>query len=622
MGIGVTIDTAAPTVARGAAGRVLRRHALHGLILGVLAAAMAAGYSVFAWFRFYTFKSSSYDLVIFDEAVRSYAHFRPGISVVKGLHNGFGPNFSVLGDHWSPIIALLAPLYWVFHSPVTLLVAQAALFALAIPPLWLFTRRAFGGGPKATAAAYLVAVAYAVSWPIASAAAFDFHEAAFAPVLMAVAVERLQAGRLRTALLALAGLLLVKEDMGLFVAGAGIVLAVSRPMVNRQRLVALVLVVVGLADTAVATYVLIPAFGGRSNYYWAYSSLGNNVPQVLAHMVAHPLSSLRVLVTPRVKLDTMVWLFGAFCFLPLLSPWTLALIPLLAERMLASKFPNWWVTSYQYNACLVAVLVCAAVDGAARLDRWAVAVWRGVTGGQSRTAVTAPRSAAGRRTGQPADATVSRAAADGGAVAPAEAEDGAAAAADAAAGDAGATDAAAGLPAARAGDNTAGEGAGRPADAGPDRAARGALGRGTVALLCAVAMLAVGLYLVPRGQLGTAFHRSFYHRTAQMQVAAAAVAAVPAGVTVEASNYLGPHLSGRDTVLLWDLQGPRWAPWVVADTASRQFTFPSVRAQKERIALLERSGYQVVFHQRGYIVLHRVSVPAGSPRTMNYPAGG
>ena len=126
--------------------------------------------------------------------MRSYAHFEPGISVIKGLHNNFGPNFSILGDHWSPILAALAPLYWIFNSPQTLLVAQAVLFALAVPPLWLFTRRTFGGGRKATIAAYLVSVAYALSWPIASAAAFDFHEVAFAPVLTAVALERLSGG--------------------------------------------------------------------------------------------------------------------------------------------------------------------------------------------------------------------------------------------------------------------------------------------------------------------------------------------------------------------------------------------------------------------------------------------
>ena len=98
------------------------------------------------------------------------------------------------------------------------------LFALAIPPIWVFTRRAFGGGQRAVVAAYLVSVAYVLSWPIASALAFNFHEVAFAPVLTAVALERLQAGRLRTALIALAALLLVKEDMGLLVAGIGVYL--------------------------------------------------------------------------------------------------------------------------------------------------------------------------------------------------------------------------------------------------------------------------------------------------------------------------------------------------------------------------------------------------------------
>ena len=292
------------------------------------------------------------------------------MSIFFGFHEGFGPNFSLLGDHWSPVLIALAPLYWLFNSPQTLLVVQAVLFALAIPPLWVFTRRAFGGSRKATAAAYLVSVAYAVSWPLASALAFQFHEVAFAPVLMAVALERIQAGRLRTALIAIAGLLLVKEDMGLFVAGLGAFLLVSRTRVDRQRLVAAVFIVGGVFYTWLATDVLIPALGGRANYYWSYTALGSNVPQAAWYVVTHPFGSLEMMFTPDVKFQTMLWLFGAFCFLPLLSPISLAAIPLLAERMLANTSPNWWVTSFHYNAYLVVVLVCAAVDGAARLDRW------------------------------------------------------------------------------------------------------------------------------------------------------------------------------------------------------------------------------------------------------------
>ena len=456
--------------------------------------------------------------------MRSYAHFEPGISVIKGLHNNFGPNFSVLGDHWSPILAALAPLYWIFNGPQTLLVAQAVLFALAVPPLWLFTRRTFCGGRKATIAAYLVSVAYALSWPIASAAAFDVHEVAFAPVLTAVALERLSAGRLRTALVALAALLLVKEDMGLFAAGIGVYLAVARPkIVPRQRLVALALVVFGVADTWVATYLLIPAFGGRSDYYWAYGALGHNVPQVLEHIVTHPVGAVRMFVTPRVKLDTMLWLLAPFCFLPLLSPLTIAVIPLLAERMLQNQFPNWWLTTYHYNAYLVIILAFGAVDGAARLDRWVTRARR-----HRALAQTAEGVEAVETTQIPAQA---------------------------------------------------------------DR------GAGTVALVAAAAICIVSVCLVPRFALGAALHPSFYHRNAEETTAAAAVAAVPAGVTVEAVNRLGPHLPGgipscSGTVTA----GPRYTrpgwspPW-----PRRQFTFRSVTQQEQRLALLRQHGYQAVF---------------------------
>jgi uncharacterized membrane protein len=531
MGMRTTVAGIPAAAGQSSAERAGGRRA-HQVAVWLLAALTAVAYSVFALARYHTFRTGSYDLVIFDQAVRSYAHFQPGISIIKGVHNGFGPHFSVLGDHWSPILATLAPLYWIYSGPQTLLVAQAVLFALAIPPVWLFTRRAFGGGHTAVVAAYLVSAAYLLSWPIAAALHFNFHEVAFAPVLTAVALERLQAGRLRMALVALAALLLVKEDMGLLVAGIGLYLLAARPpVVARQRLVAAVLIGAGIADTVVATYVLIPAFGGRSGYYWAYTALGSNAAQAAWHLITHPAGSLALLVHPRVKLFTMLWLFGAFCFLPLRSPISLAVVPLLLERMLGSVFPNWWSTSYQYNAFLVVVLVCAAVDGAARLDRSPLlARWRS---------------------------------------------------------------------------------------------------GGTVGLACAAAMCAVALFLVPHFAFKHAFHPSFFQLNGRMKAAAAADAHVPDGVTVEAVNFLGPALSARDTVLLWDGDGssPLFPPWVVADVAKREFTFATRAQQVRRVALLERSGYQVVFKRRGYIVLHRTggragaSTPASPAGTPTRPAG-
>jgi uncharacterized membrane protein len=583
--------------------RVSRPRRAHLVGVGVVTAVIAAIYAVFSLAMYYTFKTSAYDLTIFDQAVRSYAHFQPGISPLKGVHNGFGPHFSVLGDHFSPIIAVLAPLYWIHNSPSTLLVAQGILLALAIPSLWLFARRAFGGGTKATAAAYFVAIAYGLSWPLAEAAAFDFHEAAFAPVLTAIALERFQAGRLRTALVALAALLLVKEDMGLFVAGVGIWLALTsrQPMVRRQWVVGIALVVVGVAWTAFATYVLIPFFGGNGNYYWAYSALGNNVPQVIAHIIRHPASSFMTMFSHPQQRETLKYLLGAFGFLPLLSPIFIVVIPLLVERMLNSQFPNWWVIAFQYNSYLVVPLVCAAVDAAARLDRWASRAW----------------SFAAARLGQaPAPAA-----------APAPAGPAAAVAAAApAAGGAGDADADAAVP------DAAGPGDGAAGPGGADGAAGGRPARtpwitGTVALLGSAAMAAFAVYLVPNlpnevpglakgSPLNAALHPSFYHRGPRANAAAAADARVPSGVSVQASQFLAPQLAERDYVLLWDGDGkhpPLLPQYVVASVAQRQFTFPNLAAQVANVRAYEREGYTVIFRRSGYLVLRRPAKYDGRP---------
>jgi uncharacterized membrane protein len=556
----------------------LRRRVLHGrpatvhfASVGALTTLFAVFYSIFDLVLYATFRESSYDLVIFDQAVRSYSHFQPGISIIKGVHNGFGPHFSILGDHFSPIIATLAPLYWLHDGPQTLLVAQGLLFAIAIPPLWVFTRRAFGGGRSATIAAYLVSVAYGLSWPVAAALFFDFHEAAFAPVIIAVALERIQAGRLRGTLIALAALLMVKADMGLLVAGIGLYLAVSRARtLPRQRLLAGALLVGGISFTAVAVYVLIPAFGGRSNYYWAYGALGSNVPQVLGYIVSHPLSTLHLMISPSVKLRTMGWLVAAFCFLPLLSPITLAAIPLLAERMLA-KSHNWWSTHFQYNAFLVMILVCGAVDGAARLQRW-VSAYRRLAGARNAAATSSAEL--------PAVAGVLDAAVP---ATPREAP----------------ASHAARQPAASAEPGTA------PPHASSS-ARHFARGPSVFPVACAVALCAVAVAIVPTFPFGLALHSQFYQQTPRSRAAAAADAVVPNGVVVEAANNVGPQLSGRDTVLMWDGEHPPLgSPWIVADVAHTELTFKDVRAERARVTELRAEGYKIVFERRGFIVLHR-----------------
>lgn len=335
--------------------RLFRRHALW---VGLLTLSTAALYAMFSLQQHRHLRTSSYDSVIFDQAVRAYAHFHLPVVPVKGIHNDLGSSFVLLGDHFSPVLALLAPVYWVWDDVPALLVAQAVLFASSVPLVWIFVRRLLGAAP-----AYLVAAAYALAWGFQSALATDFHEIAFAVPLIALALERVQARRPEQAAVAAAALLTVKEDFGPFVGVFGIYLAICG-----WRRLGSALGVGGIAAFYLTTKVLIPALGGHEFAYWSYGALGPDLPSALWHVARHPLDTLHLLTHPEVKQRTLRWLFAPWAFLPLLSPIVLLALPVLAERLTSTNW-HYWSTAFHYNAVLMPILAMGAVDGLARLIR-------------------------------------------------------------------------------------------------------------------------------------------------------------------------------------------------------------------------------------------------------------
>lgn len=135
------------------------------------------------------------------------------------------------------------------------------------------------------------------------------------PLLSALMVERHDAGRRGQAALAACLLLLVKEDMGLLLAGFGLYL-LARPDLRERRTLrdllapadrreGLAYLAAGLAATWVCSRLLIAAFGGDNDYYWAYGSLGPDLPHAAAHALTHPWDVVTVLGTPPRKLLTM-----------------------------------------------------------------------------------------------------------------------------------------------------------------------------------------------------------------------------------------------------------------------------------------------------------------------------
>jgi uncharacterized membrane protein len=359
-------------------GRSLRNLGQHWALL-TLCTAFFAVYTATALLRHRQFGTAGYDLGIFDQAVRRYAHFQAPIVPLKG------PGYNIFGDHFHPIIALGAPFYWIWDNPQTLLILQAALISLSIPVVYRFARR------RTTPAASLaICFGYAASWAFQTMVNFDFHEVAWGVPILALAIDALDRKADRALLLWCGMLLLVREDMGILVLIIGLLrLAQGRDgrallrwrgwrdgRAWRSRLTGrgwwpgLVLVVAGVAMYELATAVILPHFSPNGQFaYWQYGpTLGPDLKSAVLNSLKRPWHVIDLFFTPWVKTRTLLLLVVPLALLPFRSRYSWIALPLLAQRFFepAERY-RLWQPAYHYNALPWVILVLAMVDGAGRL---------------------------------------------------------------------------------------------------------------------------------------------------------------------------------------------------------------------------------------------------------------
>ncbi len=286
-----------------------------------------------------------YDLGIFEQDVRSWA----------GLHlptaELLGPDYPRLGNHFSPILLLLAPFYVLFSSPVTLIVAQAALLAVAVVPIATWAQRTLDRNT-----AVVVALGYGLSWGLAHAVEFSFHEVAFAVPLLAFSACALGQGRARAAVAWALPLLLVKEDLGLTVIGVGLLVWLHLG----RRVLGLCTIGIGFVGMGLAYLILnLNRPGGGYDHSGKVGFGEGNFGSQVEHFTVGMLN-------PESKAQLLILLFAITGFLALRSPLALLAVPTLAWRLYSDHWP-YFTGHYHYNLVLMPILFAAFVHAMVRL---------------------------------------------------------------------------------------------------------------------------------------------------------------------------------------------------------------------------------------------------------------
>ena len=337
----------------GARARTPPRSAWERALPWLMALVFAGLYATISVARFERMSVRSYDLGIFEQAIRHYAHLQAPIVDLEGA----GHNF--LGDHWNPAIAVYAPFYRLFPTPVTLLVGQAVAIAMGVVPMTRAGIRHLGRW-----SGIAVGLAFGMSYGIQAAVDFDIHEVSVALPLLAFALEAFLARRWRLVVAYAAPLVLVKEDLGLTVAALGVVLV----LVGARRWGA-GLAVFGLASFALTMKVLIPHFAatGSGSRFSDLSSPSGVGDSLLHRFLALPLD----IATSEPRATTVLLLLGVTAFMAPQSPLLILVLPTLAWRFISTN-QNFWGQSFHYDLVLMPIVFAALVDGVmrARRDSW------------------------------------------------------------------------------------------------------------------------------------------------------------------------------------------------------------------------------------------------------------
>lgn len=313
-------------------------------------------YCLISLVNHYLFKTYALDLGLYTHFMYEYAHFRRADLFMMDM----APQ-SALSAHFDLYLILLSPLVYVFGS-YTLLVIQIAAVL-------------FGGyGVYKLILLYtdddllpLLAVAsFFFSFGVIHALSYDYHSNVVSAMMLPWMLYCLKKGRFIGASVFVVLLVIGKENLSLWLFFIALGLMWDYRKDKKTLWYLLGCSVFALVYFVVINMVVMPRIGARGIMRYEY--LGSNYVEIAKNLILNPGETLRILFNNTSTLTRFDGIKGEFYFcalasgmlLTLLKPnYLLMLIPLIAQKMLASNAVFWGI-SFQYSVEFVPVLVVSS----------------------------------------------------------------------------------------------------------------------------------------------------------------------------------------------------------------------------------------------------------------------
>lgn len=317
----------------------------------------AAAASYFLVFSFLSiakheaFNSTAYDLGIYDQVMWKYSRFEAPYSTILGINH--------LGDHFSPILIALVPLYWIRTGVYGLLILQSLAVSLGAFPLYRLTVL-FSSSPGWSK---FIIASYVLNGYLHKVLLFDFHPILFEIPFVLAMIVSLEDDRPRRFWVILPLLLITEDDSFVSALSVGLY-----AFLRGKRRTAVMTWAVSLAYGVTLLQFVQPWInqGHLNPHTERYAHWGGDFLGILFHMASHPWGTCASLVSGP-KVGALLGFLAMPAFLPLLGGWTaLLLVPPLSVEFLSS-YPQQHLLRNQYAVPALAFLHVSSIYGTSRL---------------------------------------------------------------------------------------------------------------------------------------------------------------------------------------------------------------------------------------------------------------
>ena len=288
--------------------------------------------------RHEVFGTRAFDLGIFNQAVWNTLH---GDFLYSSLKGGI----CLLGDHVSPLLALIAPVYAFWQKPEMLIVFQVLVSALNL----FFIARIAKEKLNDPFAVWVVVLIYFFYAPTRNALHEDFHPEKLVEPLIFMAFMFIEKKRVLPFLLCLPVIASAKENM----LGITFILGFYAAVFKKERMTGALVMAVSVIVFWLEIHWFVPWLTGKPYFYGGvYTD------------IASPLAFAGRLFSVD-SLEYMAKIFGPFLFLQLFHPAVLILtFPVLFQNLLAAN-PLARSIGYHYTIGMTPFIFTGAIYGGA-----------------------------------------------------------------------------------------------------------------------------------------------------------------------------------------------------------------------------------------------------------------